>query len=75
LTDSNDSKQYVQKLKQREQEASGIELSTFCRQLKLKSEDNKEYETDCAGTEGIFRIIYLSKLLTIQILLNQADEI
>jgi len=44
-------------LKKREQESSGIELSTFCRQLKLKSGDGKEYETDCADTEGIFRII------------------
>ena len=35
----------------------GIELSTFCRQLKLESVDGKKYITDCANTEGIFRII------------------
>ncbi|MEK6847285.1 MAG: BRO family protein, partial [Nanoarchaeota archaeon] len=57
LTDSLDAKDYWYRLKQREKEGSGIELSTFCRQLKLKSGDGKEYETDCADTEGIFRII------------------
>jgi len=29
---------------------SEIELSTNCVQLKLKSGDDKEYETDCANT-------------------------
>ena len=32
-------------------------MSTFCVQLKLPSSDNKYYETDCASTESIFRII------------------
>ena len=32
-------------------------MSTICRQLKLKSSDGKNYETDCANTEGLFRII------------------
>jgi prophage antirepressor-like protein len=57
LTESIDSKDYWYKLKVREQEASGIELSTFCRQLKLTADDGKQRETDCADTEGIFRII------------------
>jgi len=57
LAESADSNDYWYRLKKREQESSGIELSTFCRQLKLKSGDGKEYETDCADTEGIFRII------------------
>ncbi len=35
----------------------GFQLSTICRQLKLESSDGKKYETDCADTEGIFRII------------------
>ena len=30
---------------------------TFCHGLKLKASDGKKYETDCANTEGIFRII------------------
>jgi len=57
LTDSNKPRDYWYRLKKREQESSEIELSTFCRQLKLKSGDGKEYETDCADAEGIFRII------------------
>lgn len=35
----------------------GVELPTICRRLKLVSSDGKQYETDCADTEGIFRII------------------
>ena len=57
LTDSADAKDYWYRLKQREKESSGIELSTFCRQLKLAVFDGKYYETDCANTESIFRII------------------
>lgn len=57
LTDSTDAKDYWYRLKQREKESSGIELSTFCRQLKLAASDGKYYETDCANTESIFRII------------------
>ena len=57
LTDSVDSKDYWYRLKQREKESSGIELSTFCRQLKLLSSDGKSYMTDCADTESMFRII------------------
>src|SRR3989339_360313 len=57
LTESEDPNDYWYRLKKREKESSEIELSTFCRQLKLKSGDGKEYETDCADTEGIFRII------------------
>src|SRR3989344_2202379 len=57
LTDSQDPNDYWYRLKKRERESSQIELSTFCRQLKLKSGDGKEYETDCADTEGIFRIM------------------
>jgi hypothetical protein len=57
LTDSVNPNDYWYRLKVREKESSDIELSTFCRQLKLKSGDEKEYLTDCANTEGIFRII------------------
>ena len=57
LTDSINPRDYWYRLKQREQETSGIELSTFCRQLKLIAEDKKLRETDCADTQGIFRII------------------
>ncbi len=57
LTDSVDAKDYWYRLKKREKESSNIELSTFCRQLKLASADGKLYETDCTNTEGAFRII------------------
>ena len=57
LTDSPDAKDYWYRLKKREQESSGTELSTICRQLKLPSTDGKFYETDCANTETLFRII------------------
>ena len=49
LTDSADAKDYWYRLKKREAESSGIELSTFCRQLKLPSADGKLRETDCAN--------------------------
>jgi DNA-damage-inducible protein D len=57
LTESNNPRNYWSMLKAREKESSETELSTICVQLKLKSSDGKEYETDCANTEGIFRII------------------
>jgi len=57
LTDSLDSNDYWYRLKVREQETTEIELSTFCRQLKLIAEDGKLRETDCSNTEGLFRII------------------
>ncbi len=57
LTDSLDPRDYWYKMKIRVKSEDRIELSTICRQLKLKSADGKFYETDCANTEGIFRII------------------
>jgi len=44
-------------MKIRVKDEDGFELSTICRQLKLESSDGKKYQTDCANTEGIFRII------------------
>jgi len=57
LTESKDAKDYWYRLKIREKESSNIELSTFCRQLKLPAIDGKYYSTDCTNTEGAFRII------------------
>ncbi len=57
LTDSENPRDYWYKMKIREKEESQVELSTICRQLKLESSDGKKYLTDCANTEGIFRII------------------
>lgn len=57
LTDSTKPRDYWYAMKIRVRSDDGIELSTICRQLKLESSDGKKYETDCANTEGIFRII------------------
>ncbi len=57
LTDSSNPNDYWYRMKIRVQDEDGIQLSTICRQLKLESSDGKKYTTDCADTEGIFRII------------------
>lgn len=57
LTDSFNPRDYWFKMKIRVKDEDGIELSTICRQLKLKASDRKMRITDCANTEGIFRII------------------
>jgi prophage antirepressor-like protein len=56
LTDSLDVGAYWRKFKQRLKE-EGSEVVTFCHGLKLPAADGKQYETDCANTEGLFRII------------------
>jgi prophage antirepressor-like protein len=56
LTDSIDAGAYWRKLKQRLKE-EGSEVVTICHGLKLSAPDGKMRETDCANTEGIFRII------------------
>ena len=56
LTDSSRPRKYWSDLKVKLIE-EGSELSAKIGQLKLKAVDGKEYETDCADTEGIFRII------------------
>ena len=57
LTDSDNPRDYWYRMKRREKESSGIQLSTFCRQLKLTSSDGKSYKTDTVNTEAAFRII------------------
>src|SRR3990167_5897241 len=57
LTDSVNARDYWFKMKIRVKTEDKIELSTICRQLKLISSDGKKYNTDCANTESIFRII------------------
>jgi len=56
LTESADPGAYWRKLKQRLKE-EGSEVVTICHGLKLVAPDGKLRETDCANTEGIFRII------------------
>lgn len=57
LTDSAKPSIYWSAMKARVKNEDEIQLSTICRQLKLEASDGKKYETDCANTEGIFRII------------------
>jgi hypothetical protein len=57
LTNSLNPRDYWYKLKMRVNEEAKIELSTICRQLKLRANDGKNRLTDCADTEGILRII------------------
>lgn len=56
LTESLDSGAYWRKLKQRLNEEKS-EVVTFCHELRLEAPDGKMRETDCANTEGMFRII------------------
>ena len=56
LTESIDAGAYWRKLKQRLKEEGG-EVVTFCHELKLVASDGKKYNTDCANTEGMFRIV------------------
>src|SRR3989339_1806536 len=57
LTDSTNPNDYWYKMKIRVKTEDGFEPSTVCRQLKLQAPDEKLRETDCADTEGIFRLI------------------
>ena len=57
LTSSPNPRDYWYKVKKRMSEEEKSELSTICRQLKLKAPDGKMRETDVADMQGIFRII------------------
>ncbi len=57
LTDSKNPRDYWYHVKKRVGNEEKMELSTICRQLKLDSADGKKYNTDCANSEGVFRII------------------
>ncbi len=57
LTNSVNPRDYWFKMKIRVKTEDGFELSTICRQLKMKAPDGKMRETDCANVEGLLRII------------------
>lgn len=70
LTDSPTPRQYWEKIKIKDyndfqlspiwgqlKDEERLKLSTICRQLKLLAPDGKMRETDCANTEGVFRIV------------------
>ena len=52
LTDSASPRKYWTKLKERE-----MQLETNCLRFKMIAEDGKQRLTDCAKTEGVFRIL------------------
>lgn len=56
LTDSNDVRQYVKRMRQRDSELDSY-WGTICTPLELIAPDGKKRATNCANTEGIFRII------------------
>jgi DNA-damage-inducible protein D len=57
LTESRKPRDYWYRMKRRVGENEGIELSTICRQFKMKAPNNRLYETECAAAEGMLRII------------------
>jgi hypothetical protein len=56
LTDSTDPRQYIKKMRQRDPELNS-NWGTICTPLALPAPDGKSRKTNCANTEGLFRII------------------
>ncbi len=52
LTDSPQPSRYWNSVKKKE-----VEVFAFCEKLKLKGQDGKTYPSDCANTEGVFRVL------------------
>ena len=57
LTDSVNPRDYWFKMKIRVKSEDGLQLSTICRQLKMKAPDGKMRNTDTADVEVLLRII------------------
>jgi hypothetical protein len=57
LTSSINPRDYWFKMKIRVKSEAGFELSTICRQFKMKASDGKMRSTDCTHVEGLLRII------------------
>jgi prophage antirepressor-like protein len=56
LTDSVDTRQYIKRMRQRDPELDSY-WGTICTPLELLAPDGKRRDTNCANTEGLFRII------------------
>ena len=65
LTNTSNPRDYWFKMKLRVKTEDGLELSTICRQLKMKASDGKMRETDVAGTKTLLRIIQSLSLIHI----------
>ena len=59
LTDSTDPKQYIKKMRQRDTHLDS-NWGTIFTPLELQAPDGKIRETNCANTEGVFRIARLN---------------
>ena len=57
LTDSVNPRDYWFKMKLRVKSEDGLELSTICRQFKMKAPDGKMRLTDASNVQGLLRII------------------
>lgn len=57
LTDSSNPRDYWFRMKNRVRTEEGLELSTICRQFKMKALDGKMRETDVANVPTLLRII------------------
>ena len=56
LTDSNDVRQYIKRLRQRDSELNSV-WGTICTPHQFLSTDGKRHAVNCASMEGVFRII------------------
>ena len=56
LTDSKDPKQYIKKLRSRDEQLN-LNWGTICTPLELKAIDGKIRKINCANIKGIFRLI------------------
>ncbi len=57
LTESSNARDYWFRMKDRVRQEDGNELSTLCRQFKMKATDGKMRLTDTSNVEGLLRII------------------
>jgi len=56
LTDTTNVREYVKKKRKRDPELD-FNWGTICTPLRIQAPDGKRRETNCANTEGVFRII------------------
>ena len=57
LTQSSNTRDYWYRMKKRERESTGVDLSTDCRHFKMEAPDGKNRDTECAAFEHMLRII------------------
>lgn len=57
LAESKKPRDYWYRMKKRVGENDGFELSTVCRHFRMVAANGRSYQTECADTEGMLRII------------------